>query len=807
MKVPSIAFLFPSLIVGLIVMVLSRTIGDVPALGPLFDPFVGLAHNEKPTEQALATQLGELQRPVQVYFDERKVPHIFAGDQTDLFFAQGYVTASLRLWQMDFVTHASAGRLAEVFGPKFLDKDRLQRRLGILEAAKKSLTFIEQDSQTNQALTAYTKGVNAYINQLQYKDYPVEYKLFTSKPEPWSKLKTVLIMKYMATILSGYDEDMAMSSSRLALGKEFDQLYPEWLPDNPLLTARNPTRLPQPHPNTDSLGYLNYAFLDGSTTVTPSEYNAKLGSNNWVVSGKKTKSGSPILCNDLHLGLSLPAIWLEMQLSAPNINVYGVSIPGVPAIIVGFNSAVAWGTTNGATDVKDWYKLKIASDYSAYEFDGKWQKTTARVEKIKVRDAATFSDTVYSTVHGPIVMDRSFHEKPEMLNYALHWELQNPSNEILTFIKLNMAANYQDYRAAISHYACPVQNFIYASKNNDIALTHQGKIARKWAEQGRFVLDGTKKLHLPNHYIPEDSLPESHNPASGYLFSANNRPTDAAYPYYYNGYYSETRAARIHTLLAADNQFDVAKMKKMQLDNTNAFAAQAMPVLLARLNRAALNASQLKFLAAIENWRGDYSQQDTTAILFDLWWDNVEDYTWDELRRYPFYTQAQAPKDEVLLQLLVRNPQSSYFDRINTAERENAGTIVQSSFVDAIARIAQRAGEGTSLAWGQVNKVNLTHLSSLAAFSRMGIPSGGNPEAINAVSKNWGPSWRMIVELGDKPKAYGIYPGGQSGDVNSEHYADFIDDWQKGHYYELHFYASEQEAKAACKEAAWQLGK
>ncbi|MCB2376579.1 penicillin acylase family protein [Hymenobacter sp. BT635] len=804
MKAPSIAFLFPVLIVSLIVMVLSRNIGDVPALGPLFDPFVGLAQNEKPTGRALATQLGALQRPVQVYFDEREVPHIFAGDQADMFFAQGYVTASLRLWQMDFVTYASAGRLAEVFGAKYLDKDRLQRRLGILEAAKKSLAFIEQDSQTNQVLTAYTKGVNAYISQLHYKDYPVEYKVFATRPEPWSKLKTVLIMKYMATALSGYEEDMAMSSMRLALGKDFDRVYPEWTPDNSPLTQRATAQLAQHRAtNSDSLGYLNYAFLEGLTTVTPSEYNAKLGSNNWVVSGKKTKSGNPILCNDLHLSLSLPAIWLEMQLAAPGINVYGVSIPGAPAIIVGFNSAIAWGTTNGATDVKDWYKLKIADNYSAYEFDGKWLKTTARVEEIKVRDAATLYDTVYSTVHGPIVMDRRFQQKPEMLNYALRWELHNPANEILTFIKLNTAANYQDYKAAISHYACPVQNFIFAGKNDDIAITHQGKIARKWAGQGRFVLDGTKKSHLPTSYIPKDSLPESHNPGSGYLFSANNRPTGAAYPYYYSGYYSETRAARIQTLLAADNQFDVAKMEKMQLDNTNGFAAQAMPVLLAALDRTALNASQRKFLAAIENWRGDYSQQSTTAILFDLWWDNVEDYTWDELRSYSFY--AQAPKDEVLLQLLARDPQHPYFNRINTATRETAATIVQSSFVDAVARIEERVKEGASPEWGQVNKVNVTHLSTLAAFSRKDIESAGNPEAINAVSKNWGPSWRMIVELGDKPKAYGIYPGGQSGNVGSPHYTDFIDDWQKGNYYELHFYASEREAKAACKEAAWQL--
>lgn len=643
MKRINFSFVFPLLALVILVFALSHQLFSVPPLGKVLNPFVGVVQNEKeavPDMQILPGNMG-LKDTVNIYFDDRKVPHVYASDAEDLYFAQGYITAAFRLWQMDFVSYASAGRLAEVMGAEYVDYDRNQRRIGMLSSAKSSLLMIEKDPETSKVLNAYTKGVNAWIDRLNYRNMPVEYKLLDYRPEHWTNLKTVLIMKYMANMLSGYEEDVNMSNMMVALGEmEFNKLFPDFQdhitpvagdtvrPLNPSLTY---VRRPE---------YLNFSFLSSGSVIADDTYNPKLGSNSWVVSGKKTRSGYPILCTDPHLNLSLPAIWFEMQMTAPGLNVYGVSIPGTPALIIGFNENIAWGITNGADDVKDWYKLKITSDYKKYELDSKWLPLGYTVEPVKIKGQQTLYDTVYKTIHGPVVFDRQFKkDHPELVNYALKWELHNPSNEFLTFIKLNRASNYNEYKDAIKGFACPAQNFTFACKNNDIAVTHQGSIPVKWPGQGKFLLDGTTSAALYTRHIPTDSLPQALNPACNYVVSANQHPTYANYPYYYNGYFSVTRANRIKEMLENENSFDIQKMEAMQLDNRNALAVRAMPVLIKSLHSAPLNKEQEQLLAALSAWKGDYGQHDEYARLFELLWMNIRHFTWDEFKEYSFYTR------------------------------------------------------------------------------------------------------------------------------------------------------------------------
>lgn len=228
---------------------------------------------------------------VEIIFDERKVPHIFTKSDADLYYAQGYATASLRLWQMDFLSYVSAGRLSEVFGESMLTQDRKQRRMGMLSAAKKSLRLIESDPETLKFLNAYTKGVNAFIQQLAYKDYPFEYKFFDYAPEPWTNLKSVLIMKHMGNVLSGYEEDISMTKLYMALGREdFLKLYPDY--NNHIKSIEQDQVADTKELNYDRVqDYLKDGFMDADGVLPKSNYNPKLGSNNWVVSGKKTKSG------------------------------------------------------------------------------------------------------------------------------------------------------------------------------------------------------------------------------------------------------------------------------------------------------------------------------------------------------------------------------------------------------------------------------------------------------------------------------------------------------------------------------------
>jgi penicillin G amidase len=615
-------------------------------------------------------------------------------------------------------------------------------------------------------------------------------------------LKTVLIMKNMANKMTGYEEDLFMSKMILALGKErFNRLFPEYYGrrtpvmniHTPEATAALPNEIP---------GYLNYEFLSKNSVIEESTWNPRLGSNSWAVSGKKTKSGLPILANDPHLNLSLPNVWMEMQLTAPGMNVYGVTIPGTPAIIIGFNENIAWGITNGADDVKDWYKLKISSDYKKYELDGDWLPLQMRTESIRRRSQPAFYDTVYSTIHGPIVYNKTFPGKDsDLVNMALRWELHRPSNEFLTFIQLNRAANYQQYKAAISHFHTPLQNFTFACKDNSIAINHQGSMPVKWPGQGRFILDGSTSAHLYKQYIPDDSLPQLVNPACNYVQSANQRPTYGNYSYYYNGNYSETRANRIEQLLAGAQQMNVDDMKRMQLDNINSFSTVALPQLLAGVNTGSLSDEQKLVLAKLKKWNCSYDAGDEMARLYELWWQIVRRYTWDELNNYRFYIKA--PADEVMLDLIINDAANTYFDKQGTKKKEDASDIITEAFIAAFLDGKKTTKEG-KVKWSDFHTVNVMHLTNLTAFSRMNIPAGGQQGAPNAISRNWGPSWRMIVELGDRPKAYGIYPGGQSGNPAGPYYDNFIDDWNKGKYYSLKFFMGigEAQKQAVC---TWEL--
>ena len=795
----SFRFVFPMLALVLLIITLSTSLFQVPALGEFLNPFIGAVQNEQTTPENQILKLEGLKEEVQVYFDERYVPHVFATNDEDLYFTQGYLTSTLRLWQMDFLSYVSAGRLSEIFGKEYLDYDRMQRRLGMLAAAEASLQKMEKDTLTKKNLDAYTKGVNAYIKQLSYTQYPIEYKLLGYKPEPWTNLKSALIMKYMSNMLSGYEQDLRMTHILMALGKkDFNVLYPDYNPyasnssDTLNLNKLTIDKLPLSD-------YIDYSFLHSGTVISSNTYNPKLGSNSWVISGKKTKSGNPILCSDPHLDLTLPSIWLEMQLSSKNVNVYGVSIPGTPSIIIGFNKDIAWGVTNGETDVKDWYKLKINNNYTAYEMDGKWIKMNRRIEEIKIKDAPTFLDTIYSTIHGPIVMDSSYKKKPETINFALKWTLHEPSNEFLTFIQLNRAKNYPEYAEAIKHYICPIQNFMFASKTGDIAMNHQGLIYKKWNGQGKFILDGSLSSHLYKQSIPTDSLPHSLNPTCGYVYSANNQPMDIHYPYYINGYYFESRANRIKEILSTEKDFDIERMKKMQLDNVNTFAKMALPILLNISQQSEKQILNNPLFKQLSSWQASYNKEDTTALLFETWWKQIETNTWDELRRYKFYVK---PNEYILLHLIQSNPNYKYFDIEGTDQVEQASDIVLRSFKEAIGKI--KNVNKSIHSWGDTNKISIIHLTQLPAFSKMNIASSGHPEALNALSEGSGPSWRMIVELGERPNAYGIYPGGQAGNPASKHYNDFTADWLAGKYYHLNFYLNKEEAQQQTKNS-WHL--
>jgi penicillin amidase len=314
-----------------------------------------------------------------VYIDDRLVPHIFAQNDEDAYFIQGYIHAKFRLWQMEFQTMAAAGRISEILGrdPRFLRHDREQRRLGMVYGAENAVKEIEKDPLSKAAVNAYTAGVNSYIGSLTHSELPVEYKLLSYKPEKWSNLKVALFLKLMSKDLAGFERDLEFTNAKSVFDTdELNIIFPAYSDSSVPIIPRGtsfdtPGIIPIQPLTADSLYFKKDTTIRAVEVNKPDRTN---GSNSWALRGTKTKSGAPILCNDPHLGLSLPSIWFEMQISTPDMNVYGASFPGSPSVIIGFNDNVAFGFTNAMRDVKDYYQVKFRDDSKKeYWYNGQWK--------------------------------------------------------------------------------------------------------------------------------------------------------------------------------------------------------------------------------------------------------------------------------------------------------------------------------------------------------------------------------------------------------------------------------------------------
>lgn len=767
-----------------------------PRLGFFLSPQKGFWQNAEPVNATFNAQVraGTLKGNTEVYLDERMVPHIYADNETDALFAQGYLHAKFRLWQMDFETYAAAGRLSEIMGDSasgknFLSIDKYFRRMGMVYSAENSLRVMEADPYTKANYDAYTAGVNSYISTLKESDYPFEYKLLNYKPEQWTNLKTALFLKFMAYDLAGYEQDFEMTNAKNFFSRlQFNKLFPygqdSLNPIHPKSTVfAKPAFQVQPPADADSL-YFNFndSISVPAKPVVPDKNN---GSNNWAVAGSKTQSGRPVLCNDPHLGLNLPSLWFEMQITTPDYDVYGVSFPGAPSVIIGFNDNLAWGVTNAERDVKDYYEVKFKDNtMQEYWYNNAWHKTTFRKEIIHIKGKPDDIENIAMTVWGPVMYDYHYTDKLHSHKcYAVKWAAHTGSNEGKTFMLLNKAKDYNDYISAISMFQCPGQNFVFASKSGDIAIKQQGAFPAKWRRQGQFIMEGNNDEYRWQGIVPDSENLVMHNPSRGFVSSANQYPYDTSYPYYMNGSFEMYRGFILNRRLASMNNITVTDMQQLQKYNYNVFAEMARPVLLKNMDESKLNDTEKKYFAIYKNWNLSNDADAAGATIFVTWWDSLMQCMYhDEFSRSAL--PMPSVEHSTLLESLLKDTTYEFADDITTPQKETVRDIVLKAFKQ-IVPVMQHAQAVDSLAWGKFKDGGVRHLLGIPALSRLHVNAGGGVHVINAFYKTHGPSWRMVVELTDDINAYGIYPGGQSGNPGSRYYDNMVNDWAAGKYFKL----------------------
>lgn len=768
--------------------------GKVPSLGSFLSPFTGFWQNGEIEDLSLPSVLTseQLSAPVIIKWDEKLIPHIFAENDRDLYFAQGYVTAFHRLWQMEFQVLAAAGRTAEIVGESQLKFDRIQRRKGLTYGAKRSLEVVKKDPEVMNMIQAYTNGINYWIDQLDYKDYPIEYKLLDYAPESWSNLKVMLLLKNMADMLSRGENDLENTNALQIFGLEdFNKLFPEtYAGIDPVIPKGTKWDF-----GSQIIEKPNLDFPQVFTDEIIEKPDPRNGSNNFVVSGSRTANGKVLLANEPDLSLNLPSIWYVVQLNAPGVNTMGASLPGAPSVIIGFNDSIAWGLTNAKRDVVDWYNIEFKNEKrEEYQYDDKWLKTEKIIETFEVRDGDNYYDTIVYTHYGPVSYDRNFLSENSDINLAMKWTAHDGSMELKTLYEVNRAKNYSEFIDAFKYYTGPPQNFAFGSVQGDIAITVQGKFPAKWEGQGKFLLDGRDSRQEWQAIIPYEHNAAVKNPEQGFVSSANQHPVDSTYPYYVYDYkYEYYRNRRINERLKLLNQATVKEMIRLQNDNYNYRASESLPMMLDSLDTATFTSDMQQAYHLLKQWDYFAEPEWMAPTIYQVWWDELYDLIWDEFDNRS--VALSRPNVYNTIYLMANDSTSEFFDISSTDQQESLGMLINMSFEKALDGLEKwRLENDTDYVWYLYKNTRIKHILGLDPFSFDKVKIGGYNNIVNAASGRHGPSWRMVVELGKKGvQAWGIYPGSQTGNPGNPTYGHMIEDWATGNYSPLLFLNSSSE--------------
>ncbi len=728
---------------------------------------------------------------IEIIRDSRGIPHIFAGTDDDAIFALGYAHAQDRLWQMEVHRRIGAGRMSEVFGEPTMKTDMFLRTLGVYRAAENAWKHLGPSTQA--VFKTYVAGVNAFLAEKQI--LPPEFLLLGVRPEPWTVIDSLVWAKMMSWDLGGdYKKELLRARLRQALGEKRGR---EILPDYP----------------DDGISILADAYvskkdlekmlsMEDELSTQLGMRGLSVGSNNWVVSGRFTESGKPMLANDPHLATRIPSVWYFVEIHGVSLHVAGATLPSLPGLTIGHNDHIAWGLTNLGPDVQDLFVEKInPSNPNQYLADGEWVDMEIVEEIIRVKGRAEpVLWAARSTRNGPLISDVQDTQTP----VALRWTtLDDADTTVETFQELAYATNWDEFREALKKFVAPSQNFVYADREGNIGYYAPGRIPIRKNGKGLYPAPGWDGSHAWDGWVPFDELPHSFNPEEGFVATANNRAVGPDYPYLIANFWEPPfRAQRIRRMLkeriSSGEKFRFEDHARIQLDVTSEQALEMLPYL-RKLN--AESETEREALALLQQWDGSVTRDSAAAVLYEMWLHRFERLLFKDDLRSDLYEWMDRRFHSILVRNVLRNPElgRKWCDNVLTPPIENCSQLMHQALKDALEVLAQKLGARIEeWRWGDLHQTQYPHrpfsqVSWLKPFFHRGVENGGDKYTVNVAShkarnpfmQTHHPSFRMLLDLADWNRQRFILGTGQSGHPVSPHYDDQMTPHRNGEYYNM----------------------
>ena len=774
-----------------------------------------------------AIRVPGLAAPVEVLRDARGAPHIRAHSLADALFAQGYVTAQDRLWQMDLSRRNAEGELSEVFGARTLRLDMESRTLGLPRVAASALADLSPPERS--LLDAYARGVNAFMESHRDR-LPFEFMLLRYQPQSWRAIDSVAVALNLATNLSrSWEGDLMREHIAAKLDKN---LLPDVFPDHSAYDA--PVAEAAPHPRApqierrnskletrnwkpDTPGVLsvpqedtsrfsnfdfqisNFEFPFSTFDYRVSNPSAGLGSNDWVVNGSHTKSGKPLLANDPHLSHSVPSVWYMVHLQAPDLDVTGVSLPGLPLVIIGHNQNIAWGATNTAPDVQDLYVETFnPREPGKYLHNGEWVEAEVRDESIKVRHQPDYHLSVVATRHGPII-SRDGHR-----DLALQWTLLGPHAVGLPFLRMDQAGNWQQFTAALRDFTVPMQNFVYADREGNIGFYAAGLVPIRRKGNGSVPVPGDTDDYDWTGFVPFDALPHAFNPQSGIIATANGRIVPDDYPYFITAKWEAPfRTARIFELLRAGGQLTSSDMLRIQTDIHSGEDVWLAKQLLAAAEKQSPSTPDAQFaLSTLKGYDGEARADSAATLVLEatrraLLARILKPRLGDDLSGYHW------PMSTIFLQNVLEQNLTRWLPPGDA----NFSATLMKSLDDGASQIPSLIHSRNHAAWRWGDAIPLTfhHLLSgglpfLGRWLDVGpFPQAGTGSTVKQTTPHLGPSMRMVVDFSNLDQSLQNITLGESGQALSPYYRDQFSAWYEGKSFPMPFSETAVEKSAVHK--------